>query len=224
MTLESPASPVPELEPPHDCGRCARLVAYRGTLRSAQPDWWNGPVPVSGDADAWLAIVGLAPGAKGANRTGRAFIGDESGRLLFATLLGHGLASGAYDDAGEGGLRLRGAAIVNAVRCVPPANRPLADEIAACRVYLGPVLARLDSVRVVVALGRIAHEAVVRNSGGRLAAFRFGHLAEHDLPGGRVLIDSYHCSRYNQNTNRLTAEMFDAVFVRALRIRDGGAT
>src|SRR4051812_8547415 len=185
MHAESPASPVAELEPPRDCPLCPRLVAYRQTLRAEQPNWWNAPVLVSGDASAWLAIVGLAPGAKGANRTGRAFIGDDSGTLLYQTLLAHGLAEGNWRDAVQGGLRPKGVAIVNAVRCVPPKNKPTPGEIAACRAYLGPVLARLSQVRVVVVLGRIAHEAVLRDAGLRLSDHVFGHLAEHRLPGGR---------------------------------------
>jgi uracil-DNA glycosylase family 4 len=224
MVPESPASPVAELEPPRDCPLCPRLVAHRQALRAAQPDWWNAPVLVSGDATAWLVIVGLAPGAKGANRTGHAFIGDDSGILLYETLLRHGLAEGSWRDAPRGGLRPAGAAIVNAVRCVPPQNKPTPGEIAACRAYLGPVLARLTQVRVVVALGRIAHDAVLRDAGLRLADHAFGHLAEHRLPAGRVLVDSYHCSRYNQNTNRLTPAMFDRVFARAVALREADPT
>jgi uracil-DNA glycosylase family 4 len=218
MPAESPASPVAMLEPPRDCALCPRLVAYRRVLQAEQPEWWNAPVPVSGDAEAWLAIVGLAPGAKGANRTGRAFVGDESGRLLYEILLGRGLAENGRHEGAEDAPRPKGVAIVNTVRCVPPKNRPTAAEIAACSPYLGPVLARLAGLRVVVALGRIAHDAVLRDARLRLAEHPFGHLAEHRLPGGRVLIDSYHCSRYNQNTGRISPALLDRVFRRAQMI------
>jgi uracil-DNA glycosylase family 4 len=208
-------SPVPEAEPPRDCPLCPRLVAHRAQLRLAYPDWWNAPVPAFGDRGAWLAIVGLAPGLRGANRTGRPFTGDHAGALLFETLLKFGLAAGRYGaDAGDG-LSLTGCIILNSVKCLPPQNKPLPAEIAACRPYYAAALALLPNVRVIVALGRIAHDSAVRAAGGKLSAYQFGHLAEHRLPDGRILIDSYHCSRYNQNTGRLTAPMFEAVFARA---------
>lgn len=196
--------PTPSPEPHRDCPRCPRLVAVRAALRTEQPDWWNAPVPAFGDADAWLAIVGLAPGRLGANRTGLAFTGDASGALLFATLEKFGLAeNGVPKDV----------LILNAVRCLPPGNKPLPAEIHACRDYL-----RI-AAPVVVALGQIAHQSAVKAMGGKLPKARFGHLAEHRMPGGQVLIDSYHCSRYNQDTGRLTPEMFEAVFARALELR-----
>lgn len=198
--------PAPSPEPHRDCPRCPRLVAVREALRVEQPDWWNAPVPALGDPDAWLAIVGLAPGRHGANRTGRAFTGDASGELLFATLAKFGLAE-------EGAPK--GVLILNAVRCLPPGNKPVPAEIHACRDYLGGQLA----APIAVALGQIAHQSAVKAMGGRLPKARFGHLAEHRMPDGRVLIDSYHCSRYNQNTGRLTPEMFEAVFARALELR-----
>ncbi len=174
-------------------------------------------MPHFGDPEAWLAICGLAPGKQGANRTGRPFTGDFAGLLLYETLLKFGLAEGEYRERPDDTLRLKGVAIVNSVKCVPPQNKPTPQEIATCtRTYFQPSLAALPSVRVLVALGKIAHDAAVRASGVRLAAAPFAHLAEHRLPGGRVLIDSYHCSRYNQNTNRLTARMFEQVFARAL--------
>ena len=211
-------SPLPAAEPPRDCPRCPRLVAFRRALQVEHPDWWNAPVPAWGDPDAWLAVLGLAPGKHGANRTGRPFTGDFAGELLFRTLLAHGLATGAYRADPADGLRLTGAVIVNAVRCLPPENKPTPEEIRTCRPFLEGPLAELRRVRVVVALGRIAHDAAVRAFGGRLAAFAFGHAAEHALGPGRVLLDSYHCSRYNQNTGKLTEAMFDAVFARAAAI------
>ncbi len=210
-------SPVPAHEAPRDCPLCPRLVAYREALRTTHPDWWNAPVPCFGDRRAWLAICGLAPGKRGANRTGRPFSGDHAGLLLYETLAKFGLTEGTYDPEGVDDFGLRGVVIINPVKCVPPQNKPIPQEIAICtRTYFRPTLTALQSVRVIIALGRIGHEAVVRAAGGRLAANPFGHLAEHRLPDGRLLIDSYHCSRYNQNTNRLTRAMFEAVFETAL--------
>jgi uracil-DNA glycosylase family 4 len=209
-------SPVPETEAPRDCPLCPRLVGLRTKLRAEHPDWWNAPVPAFGDRNAWLALVGLAPGMWGANRTGRPFTGDHAGLLLYQTLIKFGLARGDYGAAVDDGLRLEGCVILNSVKCLPPQNKPLPVEIANCRPYLEASLAALAKVRVIVALGAIGHESAVRLSGGRPAAHRFGHLAEHRLPDGRVLIDSYHCSRYNQNTGRLTPAMFEAVFARAM--------
>jgi uracil-DNA glycosylase family 4 len=213
-------SPVPALEAPRNCPLCPRLVAFREDLRAERPDWWNAPVPHFGDSDAWLAICGLAPGKHGANRTGRPFTGDHAGVLLYDTLLKFGLATGSYEERPDDSLRLNGVSIVNSVKCVPPQNKPLPQEIATCtRAFFQPALEALPKARVLVALGLIAHNAAVRSAGGRLADHKFGHLAEHRLPDGRLLVDSYHCSRYNQNTGRLTAEMFEAVFVRALELR-----
>lgn len=213
-------SPVPDVEPPRDCPLCPRLVAFRQELRAEYPDWWNAPVPNFGDPEAWLAIVGLAPGKHGANRTGRPFTGDHAGVLLYETLLNHGLAEGVYEERVDDSLRLKGVAIVNSVKCLPPQNKPTPEEIATCRAYYTLALAALPKVRVLVALGQIAHGSAVRTAGGKLSEHKFGHLAEHLLPDGRILIDSYHCSRYNQNTGRLTAAMFEAVFARALEVRD----
>jgi uracil-DNA glycosylase family 4 len=213
-------SPVPAHEAPRDCPLCPRLVAFREALRAEHPDWWNAPVPHFGDPDAWLAICGLAPGKHGANRTGRPFTGDYAGVLLYETLARFGLAEGVYEERPDDGLRLVGVAIVNSVKCLPPQNKPTPQEIATCTAtYFRPALAALPKIRVLVALGKIAHDAAVRAVGGRLAAYPFGHLAEHVLPDGRVLVDSYHCSRYNQNTGRLTAKMFEDVFARALELR-----
>jgi uracil-DNA glycosylase family 4 len=212
-------SPIPEHEAPRDCPLCPRLVAFREALRGEHPDWWNAPVPHFGDPHAWLAICGLAPGKRGANRTGRPFTGDFAGVLLYQTLAKFGLAKGTYTERPDDGLTLHGVAIVNSVKCVAPQNKPTPDEIATCtRTYFRPALAALGKVRILVALGKIAHDAAVRAAGAKLSAFPFGHLSEHCLPDGRLLIDSYHCSRYNQNTNRLTAEMFEQVFARALEL------
>jgi uracil-DNA glycosylase len=212
-------SPIPTTEPPLDCPRCPRLIAFREALQVEYPDWWNAPVPAFGDPDAWLVIVGLAPGKHGANRTGRPFTGDFAGELLYATLLKFGLAKGSYDARVDDGLSLDGVIICNSVKCLPPENKPLPEEIANCRPFLATQLDALPKARVFVALGQIAHQSAVRTLGGKLSAHKFGHLAEHRFPGGEVLIDSYHCSRYNQNTGRLTAEMFEAVFARALALR-----
>ncbi|HYJ83237.1 MAG TPA: uracil-DNA glycosylase [Allosphingosinicella sp.] len=225
MDIPSGFSPVPELEAPRDCPLCPRLVGFREALREEHPGWWNAPVPHFGDPEAWLAICGLAPGKQGANRTGRPFTGDFAGLLLYETLLKYGLAEGRFEARPDDGLKLKGVAILNSVKCVPPQNKPTPEEITTCTgAYFRPALAALPGVRILVALGRIAHDAAVRSAGGRLAAYPFGHLAEHVLPGGRILIDSYHCSRYNQNTNRLSAPMFEAVFEKALELGSSSRT
>ncbi|UVO50518.1 uracil-DNA glycosylase [Sphingomonas sp. SUN019] len=212
-------SPIPDTEPPHDCPRCPRLVAFRESLRSEFPGWWNAPVPAFGNPQAWLGIIGLAPGKHGANRTGRPFTGDYAGDLLFATLLKFGLATGVYEGKPDDTLRLDGAIILNSVKCLPPQNKPTPEEIRTCRPFLDTQVAALPNARVFIALGQIAHQSAVKVLGGRLPKAQFGHLAEHRMPDGRILIDSYHCSRYNTNTGRLTAEMFEAVFARAVELR-----
>jgi uracil-DNA glycosylase family 4 len=221
MQFASPAdrSPIPLAEAPRDCPLCPRLVAFRYQCRAEYPDWWNAPVPAFGDADAWLAIVGLAPGKHGANRTGRPFTGDYAGELLYATLLKFGLAEGEYRADPADGLSLKGAIILNAVKCLPPANKPEPGEIATCRNYFEAALVALPKVRVLVALGQIAHVAAARALGLRPTTTRFGHGAETVAPDGRILLSSYHCSRYNQNTRRLNAAMFESVFERALVLR-----
>ena len=221
MTALQPAelSPIPETEAPRDCPLCPRLVAFRRQCRAEFPEWWNAPVPAFGDRDAWLAIVGLAPGKNGANRTGRPFTGDYAGELLYGTLLKFGLAEGEYRASPGDGLRLTGAVILNAVKCLPPANKPLPEEIATCRTYLEAGLATLTNVRVVVALGQIAHVAAARALGLPPSGTKFGHGAENAAPDGRVLLSSYHCSRYNQNTGRLDQAMFEGVFERALALQ-----
>jgi uracil-DNA glycosylase len=199
-------------EPSPDCRHCPRLAAFRAEQRGAHPDWFNAPVPPFGDSGAWLAVIGLAPGLKGANRTGRAFTGDGSGAMLFSVMAELGLAFGLYEGDPVDGLTLDGAIIVNAVRCVPPANRPTPAEIRACQPYLrGPLLA-LPSLRVIVALGRIAHDATLDALGRRRGEHRFAHGAIHRLDHRLILIDSYHCSRYNQNIGRISHKMLGSVF------------
>ncbi|MET0372122.1 MAG: uracil-DNA glycosylase [Sphingobium sp.] len=217
MTLQSP---LPAGEPPHDCPLCPRLVDLRTALRVEHPGWWNAPVPVFGDPDARIGIIGLAPGKHGANRTGRPFTGDFAGDLLFATLAKFGLSEGLYEGRPDDALILRDAIILNSVKCLPPQNKPNPDEVHRCRPFLAQGVAALPNARIFVALGQIAHQSAVKVLGGKLPKARFAHLAEHRMPDGRVLIDSYHCSRYNQNTGRLTSEMFEAVFARAVALRD----
>ncbi len=219
MQTASPFASDSALEPGRDCALCPRLAAFRDEQRAAHPDWFNAPVPCFGAGDAWLAIVGLAPGLQGANRTGRPFTGDFAGVLLYETLLKFGLAQGSYAAKADDGLTLDGTIIVNAVRCVPPQNKPTPEEIRICRPFLETPLAALPKLKVVVALGQIAHQSAIKALGGKLPKYRFGHLAEHMLPSGVRVIDSYHCSRYNQNTGRLTREMFEAVFERAVALR-----
>jgi len=212
-------SPIPETEPSRDCPLCPRLAALRDEVRIEHPDWWNAPVPAFGDPQAWLAIIGLAPGKHGANRTGRPFTGDGSGSLLFRALGKYGLATGVFEGRADDSLQLDGAMVLNAVKCLPPLNKPIPEEIRTCRTIVERQIAALPNARVFVALGQIAHQSAVKMLGGRLPKCRFAHLAEHRMPDGRILIDSYHCSRYNQNTGRLTDDMFDAVFARALELR-----
>lgn len=208
-----------QAEPPADCILCPRLADFRAEQRRAHPGWFNAPVPSFGDPDAWLAVVGLAPGLTGANRTGRPFTGDHAGGLLFKTLGKMGLAKGVYDGKVDDGLTMHGAIIINAVRCLPPQNKPTTQEIHTCRQFLIPALAQLPKLTTIIALGTVAHGSVLRAYGEKPAHHKFGHCAEHKLPGGPLLIDSYHCSRYNQNTGRLTDAMFEAVFARAVELR-----
>jgi uracil-DNA glycosylase family 4 len=215
MLAPAVPSPVPAAEASRDCPRCPRLVAFREELRAEHPDWWNAPVPAFGDPAAWLAIVGLAPGKHGANRTGRPFTGDFAGELLYATLAKFGLSEGVFAADRGDGLRLKGAVILNAVKCLPPQNKPEPAEIAHCRPFLEASLAALPKVRVIIALGQIAHVAAARALGLKPSETKFVHGAEHGGADGRILIDSYHCSRYNQNTRRLDAAMLEAAFERA---------
>jgi uracil-DNA glycosylase family 4 len=218
-TTPAEISPVPEAEAPRDCPLCPRLVALREQCRVEFPHWWNAPVPAFGDRHAWLAIVGLAPGKHGANRTGRPFTGDYAGELLYSTLLKFDLAEGEYCADPSDTLRLKGAIILNAVKCLPPANKPEPREIATCRSYFEVALGSLPNATVVIALGQIAHVAAARAMGLPPSSTKFGHGAEAAAPDGRILLSSYHCSRYNQNTGRLDATMFETVFRRAVELQ-----
>jgi uracil-DNA glycosylase family 4 len=197
--------------PPLDCALCPRLVAYRAEQQARHATWWNAPVPPMGDATAWLAIIGLAPGLKGANRTGKPFHGDDAGKLLFATLAELGLATETPEAWQAPGLF-----ITNAVACAPPNNLPATDEKHACRPYLAAQLAALPHLKVAIALGETAHQAAIKAIGGKLPKYRFAHGAAHKLPSGVTLIDSYHPSRLNLNTGTITPDMLKAVFVAAL--------
>jgi len=201
----------PIAAPPPDCPRCPRLVALRTALRSRHSDWFNAPVPSFGSLAPRVLVVGLAPGLNGANRTGRPFTGDHAGILLYETLAKFGLATGHYGAATDDGLSLPSARITNAVRCLPPDNKPDPAEIAACRPFLQAELTGSPALRAILALGQIAHRQVIAALGLTQRDYPFAHGALHRLPGGRLLADSYHCSRYNTNTRRLTTEMFEAV-------------
>jgi uracil-DNA glycosylase len=198
------------LRPTHDCPRCPRLVAFRNDWRRREPTWFNGPVPSFGPVDARLLIVGLAPGLRGANRTGRPFTGDYAGDLLYATLREFGFSRGEYQARPDDGLELIDARITNTVHCVPPENKPTGGEITTCRVFLSAAIAEMPRLAAILVLGRIAHDSALAALGERAASARFAHGASHNLK--IRLFDSYHCSRYNTNTRRLTADMFRAVF------------
>jgi uracil-DNA glycosylase family 4 len=194
-----------------DCPRCPRLVAFRTDWRKREPAWFNAPVPSFGSIEARLLIVGLAPGLRGANRTGRPFTGDYAGDLLYATLKEYGFARGNYDERPDDSLELVDARITNAVRCVPPENKPTPTEINTCRDFLTPTIAEMKKLRAIVALGRIAHETAVKALGAKRSAAAFSHGNKATI-GEFALFSSYHCSRYNTNTGVLTPEMFRAVF------------
>jgi len=202
------AGPVPD----RDCALCPRLAAFRAENRVSYPDFFNAPVPAFGPLDARLLIVGLAPGLKGANRTGRPFTSDFAGDLLYATLAEFGFAAGRYDQRPDDGLRLLDCRVTNGVRCVPPQNKPTGPEINTCRRFLEREIAAMDNLACIVALGGISHGTVLAALGHRKSAWKFAHGALHRLPGGPLLADSYHCSRYNTNTGRLTEAMFHDVF------------
>jgi uracil-DNA glycosylase family 4 len=210
-------------EAPKDCPLCPRLVAYREENARKEPAWFNGAAPSFGDPAARLVIVGLAPGRTGANRTGRPFTGDYAGELLYGTLKKFGFAEGVYRADPNDGFRLIGAMITNAVRCAPPENKPTPGEVATCRQFLASRLSALPRLRAVFALGSIAHESVLRAHGLKPSAARFAHGAEAALPHGRTLISSYHCSRYNTQTRRLTTEMFEEVMARAKELVGAGS-
>ena len=216
MGAQTSAADTPEA--PRLCVLCPRLVAFRDLNRAKAPDWYNGAVPSFGDPEARLLIVGLAPGLNGANRTGRPFTGDYAGELLYGTLLKFGFAHGEYAARPDDGLTLVDCIISNAVRCVPPENKPTPEEAATCRGFLKARIAALPNVQTIVALGRIAHDSTLAAFGCRKSLFPFVHGSRQSLPNGLQLFDSFHCSRYNTNTGRLTPEMFHAVFaaVRAM--------
>ena len=203
-----------------NCRLCPRLAAYLDGVRHEHPDYHAAPVAPFGDTRARLLVVGLAPGLHGANRSGRPFTGDHAGILLYRTLHRYGFGSRPESLSADDGLELLDCRITNAVKCVPPANKPLPAEIRRCNPYLAVELASSKQLRVVLALGRIAHEAALRAFGFKPAGFAFKHGAEHALPGGRVLLDSYHCSRYNTQTRRLTPAMFEGVVARARTLVD----
>ena len=198
-------------EPAKNCPLCPRLVAFRKENSRAHPDWFNGAVPSFGPSTARLLMVGLAPGLKGANRTGRPFLGDYAGELLYRTLLKLGLASGRLDPAAPDELELVECMISNAVRCVPPQNKPKPEEIARCRTFLIGRIAALPNLVSLLAIGRIAHDAILDAFQLKKRDWPFAHGARHALPGGLVLFDSYHCSRQNTNTGRLTTTMFEKI-------------
>lgn len=211
---------MPLSAPAPDCALCPRLAAFRTANRRAFPEYHNAPVPSFGGSDARLLIVGLAPGLKGANCTGRPFTGDYAGDLLYATLVRFGFARGVYGRAPNDGLTLIDCRVTNAVRCVPPENKPIGAEIRACRRFLIDEIQAMPRLVAILALGVVAHGSVLSALGCRKSHYPFGHGALHDLPDGPLLADSYHCSRYNTNTGRLTEAMFADVFA-ALRKRLG---
>ena len=210
-TETAPALPAPE--PGRNCPLCPRLAEFRAQARAREPGWYNAPVASFGDRTARLLIVGLAPGLQGANRTGRPFTGDFAGDLLYATLLEYGFAKGVYQARPDDGLTLVDCRISNAVRCVPPQNKPLPAEINTCRQFLSATIATMPNLRAIVALGRIAHESTVKVLGLRNSAAPFTHGGVHQA-GHVGLYDSYHCSRYNTNTGVLTPKMFRDVFAK----------
>lgn len=198
--------------PSDDCALCPRLVEYREDNRERYPDWHNAPVASFGEETAGLLIVGLAPGLKGANRTGRPFTGDVAGDLLYPTLIDFNLAKGTFGAESDDGLELINCRISNAVRCVPPQNKVTGPETAACRPFLTDEIARMSNLKVILCLGGVSHGAVLTALGEKKSAYKFAHAAKYPLNNGLILADSYHCSRYNTNTGRLTEKMFRDVF------------
>ncbi|MBU1347396.1 MAG: uracil-DNA glycosylase [Alphaproteobacteria bacterium] len=209
-------------EPPRDCPLCPRLVAYRAENARQNPDWFNGPAPSFGDPDARLLVAGLAPGRTGANRTGRPFTGDGAGVILYQTLLKTGFAVGRYEARPDDGLTLVDCMITNAVRCAPPGNKPLPVEEKTCRPFLLDRLAALPRLKVIVTLGDVSRKSVLKALGVPASAMAAGHGVQAEV-AGYTLINSYHCSRLNTNTGRLTPEMFEAIFVRARAAIEGGS-
>jgi len=212
-TSTNSAAALPVTEPDRNCPLCPRLAEFRASARAKEPSWFNAPVPSFGDANARLLIVGLAPGLQGANRTGRPFTGDYAGDLLYATLIEYGFAKGTYQARPDDGLTLVNCLISNAVRCVPPQNKPLPAEINTCRTYLTATIEAMPRLSAIVALGRIAHDTMLKILNLRSVTAPFAHGAVHQA-GRLKLYDSYHCSRYNTNTGVLTPQMFRSVFAK----------
>ena len=212
MNPDTPPASAPE----KDCPLCPRLTAFRKENSQQFPDWFNGAVPAFGEKAGQILIVGLAPGLRGANRTGRPFTGDYAGDLLYPTLIKFGLAEGTYQASENDGLQLKNCMITNAVRCVPPQNKPNGAEIKNCQPFLTYEITHLPNLKLIISLGRVAHESVIRSIEGKQKDYKFAHGATHPLPTGQTMINSYHCSRYNTNTGRLTPAMFEAVFATAL--------
>ena len=200
------------ITPDHDCQLCPRLAEFRALNRQKFPDKFNAPVPSFGDLNAELLIVGLAPGLKGANFSGRPFTGDFAGELLYGTLIKFGFARGEFKACPDDGLKLMNCRITNAVRCVPPENKPIGAEINTCLQFLNNQLTIMPNLKIIVSLGLVSHNAVLKASGEKLSAHKFAHKAVHQLQNGLILIDSYHCSKYNTSTKRLTEPMFHEVF------------
>ena len=200
------------IDPPYDCDLCPRLHSFIAGYKKSEPTWFNGPVPTFGDENPKILIVGLAPGLRGANQTGRPFTGDYAGDLLYATLAKFGFSSGTYDKHIDDGVTLHDIAITNAVRCVPPQNKPTTEEIKTCRQFLQNTMAANENLKGFLVLGRIAHDTLLRTLSIPLKTHPFAHGAVHETDTGLLIFDSYHCSRYNTNTNRLTTEMFEDVF------------
>ncbi len=209
-------------EPGRDCPRCPRLVAFRKDWRAREPSWFNAPVPSFGPVEARLLIVGLAPGLRGANRTGRPFTGDYAGDLLYATLKEFGFARGSYEARPDDGLVLTDCRIANSVSCVPPENKPTPLEITNCRAFLAAAIDEMPRLAAIVALGRIAHDSAIVALGEKRSKLPFSHGSAHQA-GKLMLFGSYHCSRYNTNTGRLTPDMFRAVFAQVRRHLDSDA-
>ena len=206
---------------PYDCRECPRLAHFLDEQRALRPDYFNGPVPNFYSPDPKLMVIGLAPGMHGANRTGRPFTGDWAGDLLFEALGKFGFSTGEYNKRADDGVKLRHAMITNVVRCLPPQNKPIASEINTCRdLYHKSQLEALPNAKVLLCLGKISHDSTVRALGLRLATHKFSHGSEYTDPQGRIILSSYHCSRYNTNTKRLTEDMFYKVFERARQICD----
>ena len=213
MTMTDKTTVPPEAPP--NCELCPRLVTYRSQNRLNHPGWFNAPVPSFGDENARLLVIGLAPGVTGANKTGRPFTGDWAGDLLYATFAKFGFSEGEYQARPDDGLVLKDAMITNAVRCVPPKNKPVGSEVNNCRGYLTARIDALPKAQALLCLGKISHDSMLRAFDLKVKDHPFGHGSEYRLPDNRILLSSYHCSRYNTNTGRLTTEMFEAVFARA---------